>query len=265
MEFINPTCLDIENAAVTWDVTAGNSSPTYNDSCVSQGAILYYLFMVVIQVYSIQRRMNTDLCIGLDLGTITAIQSDEICYTGGGGWDLSENCNSLVEPYPAWSSKQDSSAFSSRGSAEPGLPRTASKGSTRMKGTDEYFNLLPFTQEYSPAPSQLRDPKFDCPIQEFLSDSGECPGTNRQGRETEYNKEFVEECLMPFSPIQDQLIMLFFTHVHPMFPIMDEYSFVEICHPHQSSNELIAPKHFLLLLAISFVAFAVCSKIYCKI
>jgi hypothetical protein len=130
-----------------------------------------------------------------------------------------------------------------------------------MDVTNDYFDTPLFTREYSPAPSQPSDSKLDCPTLESLSDTGEYPGANRQARETEYNKKFVEECLMPFSPIQDQLIMLFFTHVHPMFPIMDEYSFVEIYRAHQGSNELIAPQHFLLLLAVSFVAFAVCPTI----
>jgi hypothetical protein len=114
--------------------------------------------------------------------------------------------------------------------------------------------------EYSPAPHQLGDFNFDCATQELSADREEYSLTYKEANETEYSKEFVAECLLPFAAIQDELLGLFFIHIYPMFPIVDEYSFVEIYEKHRASHELIAPEYFLLLLAISFVAFAVCPK-----
>jgi len=115
------------------------------------------------------------------------------------------------------------------------------------------FEMPLFTPGYSSAPHQL-----DRPVQQSSADTGEYSVTDKEAKETEYSKEFVAECLLPFIPIQDELIRLFFIHIHPMFPILDEYSFVEIYENYSTNSELMAPEHFLLRLAISFVAFAVC-------
>jgi hypothetical protein len=228
MEFVDPNCLHIKTDAVAWGVTAGSSCQKYNDA------------------------------------STTASKSDQLSCMDDVGWDplkMHESCNILMEPYSASCYQWDGNSPSSSRSAEPDLPCKASKRQLRVNETDEHFDMPLLTPENSPAPSHLNVPKFHYSRQESLSDSGQYLDNNGEVRETEYNKEFVEECLMPFSDIQNDLIMLYFAHVHPMFPMIDKYSLVESYHAYQDSNELMPPKHLLLLLAISFVAFTVCLRI----
>jgi hypothetical protein len=81
---------------------------------------------------------------------------------------------------------------------------------------------------------------------------------DQQSRGLEYTDEFMAECLLPLRRIQDDLLMLFFTHIHPMFPILNECRFMSTYHQYKCSNELMEPDDLILLLAISFAAFAVC-------
>jgi hypothetical protein len=156
-----------------------------------------------------------------------------------------------MKPYSGWNPKQDDNVSSPKWSVEPdSLGRTKRSSTNRANGR---FEMPLLTPRYSPAPHQL-----DRPAQQSSADTGEHSVTDKEAKETEYSKELVAKCLLPFIPIQDELIRLFFIHIHPMFPIMDEYSFVEIYEKHSTNSELMAPEHFLLLLAISFVAFAVC-------
>jgi hypothetical protein len=210
--------------------------------------------MIVIRIDSMQSLAGAKSHIGLPLNAITAIESKEIGCTDGKMRKTSgspECWDALIEPCSLWSPKYDNNVPSPPGSAEPDSPgRTSKRPSTNRE--NGYFDMPLFTQETSVAPHQLSE-------QESLSDTGEYAVTNMRVKEIEYGKEFVTECLLPFAPIQDGRLRLFFTHIHPMFPIVDEYSFMEIYEKHRTSKELIAPEHYLLLLAISFVAFAVCS------
>jgi hypothetical protein len=75
--------------------------------------------------------------------------------------------------------------------------------------------------------------------------------------ELEYNQQFVVESLSPFCQIQDELLDLFFTHINTIFPIVNEHNFLKVYHKQKVGNSPISPECFLLLLAISFAAFAV--------
>lgn len=157
-----------------------------------------------------------------------------------------------MNPYSLWSLKSDDNISTPQWSVPPDSPRRASKRQ-KTNMTDGHSDTLP----HSPA-HQFDDFNSYCPPQWSSSNIREYSVADREVRETEYSKQFVVQYLLPFSSIQDRLLELYFKHIHPMFPIINEDSFAGIYEKYRTRNDLIAPEHFLLLLAISFVAFAVC-------
>lgn len=266
MQFVNPACLNIENNAAN----SGVLSPTFTNSFVTQGAILFDLcvssqdLVTISRIDSMQSWTSAKSCIGLQPDAIIAIEIGKTDGVDDGELGHSVNnksSNAFMQPNPYWSLKGHHNVRHNASSPQWTV-ETVSAGRynkrRRTKEANGYFDTPLYTQDYSPA-SQLSDFNSYYPTQESSADLGGYSVIDAEIKETEYSKKFVAECLLPFSPIQDKLLILFFKHVHPMFPIMDEFSFMEIYEKHRTSNDLIAPEHFLLLLAISFVAFAVCT------
>jgi hypothetical protein len=66
-----------------------------------------------------------------------------------------------------------------------------------------------------------------------------------------------EECLSLTREVRDEIVALYFRHVHAIFPIIDEYSFRAAYYEFKKEEELL--KHIDLLL-LQAVIFDVCSK-----
>ena len=67
-----------------------------------------------------------------------------------------------------------------------------------------------------------------------------------------------EECLWPTRDVRDDLVSLYFHYVHPIFPIIDEYSFRAEYHEFKDDEHGFLQKIDLMLLqAVFFAAFAV--------
>lgn len=58
-------------------------------------------------------------------------------------------------------------------------------------------------------------------------------------------------------PIYDELVTLYFRHVHPLCPVVDEYSFLRLYSSCGNLNDLFDSFERMLFLAMIFMAFAV--------
>jgi hypothetical protein len=67
----------------------------------------------------------------------------------------------------------------------------------------------------------------------------------------------VKSCLLPIRKVQDQLISHYFCHVHPMFPLVDEYRFTELHRKYKGQEELMSEADFIVYYAIMVAGFAV--------
>jgi hypothetical protein len=67
----------------------------------------------------------------------------------------------------------------------------------------------------------------------------------------------VEECFAPIRDIKDDLVLLYFRHIHAIFPIIDEYSFIQEYNASKDENELVQHIDLILIQAVMFAAFAV--------
>ncbi len=63
--------------------------------------------------------------------------------------------------------------------------------------------------------------------------------------------------LEPVRAIQDDLLLNYFIHVHPFFPIVDEYVFTRIYHKHKFEDKVFSHLNLLLFQTILFLGFEV--------
>ena len=67
----------------------------------------------------------------------------------------------------------------------------------------------------------------------------------------------MEECFATIRDIKDDLVLLYFRHIHAIFPIIDEYSFMQEYNASKDENELVQHIDLILIQAVMFAAFAV--------
>ncbi|KAF8854311.1 hypothetical protein BDZ45DRAFT_45449 [Acephala macrosclerotiorum] len=66
----------------------------------------------------------------------------------------------------------------------------------------------------------------------------------------------VKSCLLPIRRIQNALVSLYFHHIHPMFPVVDEYHITELHRKYKGKEELMDPSDFIVYHAIMVAGFA---------
>jgi hypothetical protein len=67
----------------------------------------------------------------------------------------------------------------------------------------------------------------------------------------------VKACLLPIRRVQHALVTLYFHHIHPMFPVVDEYRMTELHQTYRGQEELMDPSDFTVYHAIMVAGFAV--------
>lgn len=67
----------------------------------------------------------------------------------------------------------------------------------------------------------------------------------------------VKACLLPIRRVQHALVSLYFHHIHPMFPVVDEYRMTELHQKFRGQEELMDPSDFTVYHAIMVAGFAV--------
>jgi hypothetical protein len=66
-----------------------------------------------------------------------------------------------------------------------------------------------------------------------------------------------EASLLPPKMLRDELVLLYFRHIHPLCPFIDEYKFSEIYYTAESDEELLQNVDLCLFQAMMFAAFTV--------
>ncbi|KUJ06339.1 uncharacterized protein LY89DRAFT_790625 [Mollisia scopiformis] len=66
----------------------------------------------------------------------------------------------------------------------------------------------------------------------------------------------VKSCLLPIRRVQTALVTLYFHHIHPMFPVVDEYHITELHRKYRGKEELMDPCDFTIYHAIMVAGFA---------
>ncbi len=67
----------------------------------------------------------------------------------------------------------------------------------------------------------------------------------------------VKSTLLPIRKVQHELITLYFQHIHPMFPIVDEYRVSELHRKYRGHEELMTPSEFAVYHGVMVAGFAV--------
>lgn len=80
---------------------------------------------------------------------------------------------------------------------------------------------------------------------------------NRWGPQQHTINSLVDASLAPLARIRDDLVMLYFVHVHPVCPVVDEYTFTTLYRLARSDAELLTYVELPLLQAMMFTALAV--------
>jgi len=140
-------------------------------------------------------------------------------------------------------------------SAALGLSRTTTK-KRKIESTNRWATP-PSSQNHFPGLEQLGKFRFQGCFPELPCLSKKKADLEVDVKEVEYNENLVVGCLSLLISIQDELLILFFTHVHAIFPIVNEYEFTKKYHTWKHNNQLMASEDFILLLAVLFSAFAV--------
>jgi hypothetical protein len=77
--------------------------------------------------------------------------------------------------------------------------------------------------------------------------------------QSESHTSLAEACLSPTREVRDEIVALYFCHVHAIFPIIDEYSFRAAYYEFKKEEELLKHIDLMLLQAVIFAGFAVSS------
>lgn len=67
----------------------------------------------------------------------------------------------------------------------------------------------------------------------------------------------VKATLLPIRKVQHELVSLYFQHIHPMFPIVDEYRISELHRKYRGHEELMSPSEFAVYHGVMVAGFAV--------
>lgn len=67
----------------------------------------------------------------------------------------------------------------------------------------------------------------------------------------------VNVCLRPLRKVQDELISLYFRHIHPTFPVVDEHQFTVMHHKYKQHEQYMERSQFLIYHAILTVGISV--------
>lgn len=67
----------------------------------------------------------------------------------------------------------------------------------------------------------------------------------------------VRTSMMPIRSVQSELITLYFSHIHPMFPVVDEHHFFALHQEFRGREEFMDPADFLIYNAIMAASFSV--------
>lgn len=84
---------------------------------------------------------------------------------------------------------------------------------------------------------------------------------NPWGPQQDIIDSLTKACMSPLSQIRDDLIKLYFIHVHPVCPVVDEYNFTILYRHARSDEELLTYIELPLLQAMLFTALAVSSEL----
>ncbi|MAD87568.1 MAG: hypothetical protein CL912_31810 [Deltaproteobacteria bacterium] len=68
----------------------------------------------------------------------------------------------------------------------------------------------------------------------------------------------VRSSILPCRQVQNELVILYFRHIHPLLPAVDEHHFSTIHRNFRGREELMEPGDFLVYLAILAAGFGVC-------
>jgi hypothetical protein len=80
---------------------------------------------------------------------------------------------------------------------------------------------------------------------------------NKELRELKYDLKVVQKCLLSIQDVKDALVKLYFSHVHPFLPVVDEYSFMLQYDNCKNDNHFMKSTDVILLLAVFFAGFGV--------
>jgi hypothetical protein len=67
----------------------------------------------------------------------------------------------------------------------------------------------------------------------------------------------VRALLLPIRKVQHDLVMLYFRHIHPMFPVVDEFHITQLHQKYRGQEEFMDPGSFAIYHALMAAAFAV--------
>lgn len=74
----------------------------------------------------------------------------------------------------------------------------------------------------------------------------------------------VLSCMLPIRNVQNDLVALYFNHIHPMFPVVDEHHFFILHQEHRGHEELMDAADFMIYYSVIVAGFSVlmplCSK-----
>lgn len=111
----------------------------------------------------------------------------------------------------------------------------------------------------------LLPPKLDGDIR-TLSDTGlgtltfpfnqDTISQNPWGPQQNTIDSLIDACMTPLARIRDDLIRLYFVHVHPVCPVVDEYTFSIVYNLAKNDEELLTYVELPLLQAMLFTALA---------
>ena len=80
---------------------------------------------------------------------------------------------------------------------------------------------------------------------------------NRWGPQQETINSLMNACMTPLAQIRHDLIKLYFIHVHPVCPVVDEYNFTTLYRLAKNDKELLDYIELPLLQAMLFTGLAV--------
>lgn len=80
---------------------------------------------------------------------------------------------------------------------------------------------------------------------------------NPWGPQQDIIDSLIDACMSPLSRVRDDLIRLYFIHVHPVCPVIDEYNFTTLYRLATTDEELLSYVDLPLLQAMLFTALAV--------
>ena len=94
-------------------------------------------------------------------------------------------------------------------------------------------------------------------IEQNISDSGQMYQVSSQSLTNERHLAVARTLQLP-KAIRDELVELYFRHVHPLCPMVDEYLFMDFYSRCSVAEEVFEKFHVMLFRAMMFMGFTVC-------